>query len=174
MSLRTRKQKSKIDFAFFDKSNKMVSGVKLILTKQNPRRLNKAQRAPGKNHDYKTAATTSLHTKRNSFSLLFFYTANSFSKHGTRTCGKETDATETNPAGSMVATDRTIYTMDTAVLVPSQQEEPLAPACWSLGNPRFQPAAGTLLGHSSVCQSVRSSSAQPAQFQLPFPRSCSV
>ena len=44
MFLRTRKQKSKIDFALLDKSNKMVSGVKLILTKQNPRRLNKARR----------------------------------------------------------------------------------------------------------------------------------
>lgn len=41
MFLRTRKQKSKIDFALLDKSNKMVSGVKLILTKQNPRRLNR-------------------------------------------------------------------------------------------------------------------------------------
>lgn len=69
----------------------MVSSVKLILKKQNPRRLNKAQRALDKNHnDYKTAAKTFLHTKRNSFSLLFFYTVNSFGKHGTRTCGKET------------------------------------------------------------------------------------
>lgn len=64
MSLRTRKQKSKIDFALLGKSNKMVSGVKLTL--QNTTQ--GGEHSPGarrKNHnDYKTAATTSVQPGR--------------------------------------------------------------------------------------------------------------
>lgn len=74
MFLRTRKRKSKIDFALLDKSNKMVSGVKLILTKQNPRRLNTARRLR-----IKTTTTTKqlqrrLYTPKNSSPPLLSYT----------------------------------------------------------------------------------------------------
>lgn len=72
--LRTGKRKSKIDFALLDKSNKMVSGVKLILTKQNPRRLNTARRLR-----IKTTTTTKqlqrrLYTPKNSSPALLSYT----------------------------------------------------------------------------------------------------
>lgn len=124
MFLRTRKQKSKIDFALLDKSNKMVSGVKLILTKQNPRRLNTTQRLC-----IKTTMTTKQLQRR-------LYTPKGFLsstplRYGTRRRPTRDSHTwegnavrRAQPCEELRNTDRTIYTMDTAVLVQSGRRTP--------------------------------------------------
>lgn len=124
MFLRTRKQKSKIDFALLDKSNKMVSGVKLILIKQNPRRLNTTQRLC-----IKTTMTTKQLQRR-------LYTPKGFLssaplRYGTRRRPTRDSHTwegnavrRAQPCEELRNTDRTIYTMDTAVLVQSGRRTP--------------------------------------------------
>lgn len=111
MFLRTRKQKSKIDFALLDKSNKMVSGVKLILTKQNPRRLNKAQRLC-----IKTTTTTKQLQRLYTPKELLCSAPPLYGTQRRRTRdshkGKKHGCDGSSPA-SCGTTDTTIYTMDT-------------------------------------------------------------
>lgn len=113
MFLRTRKQKSKIDFALLDKSNKMVSGVKLILTKQNPRRLNKARRLR-----IKTTMTTKqlqrhLYTPKKLFSSAPPLSRTQCQRTQDSHMRKKHRCDGSSPTRSVGATDRTIYTMDT-------------------------------------------------------------
>lgn len=113
MFLRTRKRKSKIDFALLDKSNKMVSGVKLILTKQNPRRLNTARRLR-----IKTTTTTKqlqrrLYTPKNSSPPLLSYTVTQRRRTRDSHVEKKRGGDGSSPASSTGATHTTIYTMHT-------------------------------------------------------------